>query len=190
MKDLGEVQKILETEGVSLYQVGSRVLPWITNAHDTDYCFYMDGPCEAKLAAKIFQYRESKECFFIRPIRTIPNSRIYSYIEWYKKPLFGKEVPMYNLFEHIDEYKQCLIDYNSGKGYEPDRKSWYHVLTGIYMLENGDYHLTDEQTANVQLCHDRQMTHEIYDFIQEKLNEYRIELGCDDTELPNQVSDQ
>ena len=45
------------------------------------------------------------------------------------------------------------------------------------MLENGKYELTEEQIANVRLCHDSKMTEEIYEFIQNKLAEYKEQLN-------------
>ena len=46
-------------------------------------------------------------------------------------------------------------------------KYWYHILTGIYLIQNGKYELTEEQAQNVNLCHDKKMTLEIYNSIQE-----------------------
>lgn len=44
-------------------------------------------------------------------------------------------------------------------------KSIYHLLTGIYILQNNSYDLTEEQIANINLAHDKQCTHELYEFV-------------------------
>jgi hypothetical protein len=108
------------------------------------------------------------------------SKEIIAYECHFVKLLAGENsAELYDIFKNEAEYKQTLIKTGLGANFERTQawKFWYHILTGIYMLENGKYELTEEQIANVRLCHARKMTEEIYEFIQSKLAEYKAQLN-------------
>ena len=41
---------------------------------------------------------------------------------------------------------------------------------------SGEYKITEEQAKNIQLCHDKQMSEELYFYIQQRLTEYSKEV--------------
>ena len=156
---------------ISVAKIGSSVLPWIDNPRDTDYIFVVQDSHLIKKNIELRKYQPSNECWLIVPLkRSLTMIGVYQY-HWLE-PIFGETFPQYDIFEHLDEYKQNLVMRGLGAIFNPNFKHWYHLLTGIYLVENGKYELTEEQAANVRLCHDRQMTQEIYNYIQEKCNRH------------------
>lgn len=94
---------------------------------------------------------------------------------------------MWSSFNVGSTNKGILTLYDSGKmvdissnglgcEYSPLRKHWYHILTGIYLIQNDSYELTEEQMSNIRLCHARQMTQEIYDYIQATLKQWKDDM--------------
>jgi hypothetical protein len=161
---------------ISVAKVGSSILPWIDNPRDTDYLFVVDNNRLPKKSIELRKYQPSNECWLIVPLeRSITMVGAYQY-HWLE-PIFGDIFPKYDIFEHIEEYKKTLVFRDLGKIFDPVFKHWYHTLTGIYLIENGKYELTEEQVTNVRLCHNRQMTQEIYDYMQEQLAKYAKELN-------------
>lgn len=161
---------------ISLAKTGSSTLPWIENPRDTDYIFYVTDNHVGKRMFELLQNKPYKECWIIDEFGQ-QAMRIYAYQYRFLKPIYGEDFPTYDVLEHIPEYKEMLIRCGLDCEFNPYRKRWYHILTGIYLIQNGSYELTEEQAANVRLCHDRQMTQEIYNYIQEKLTEYKEELS-------------
>ena len=158
---------------ISVAKVGSSVLPWIDNPRDTDYLFVVEDNRLPKKSIELRKYQPDNECWLIVPLeRTLTMAGVYQY-HWLE-PIFGEAFPQYDIFERLDEYKQNLVMRGLGAVFTT-YKHWYHLLTGIYLVENGRYELTEDQAANVRLCHDRQMTQEIYEYIQETLKRYACE---------------
>lgn len=162
----------------AVYKVGSQTLPYIDNCHDLDFTIIVDHfPSHSQLC-KFYNYKPDLEDWFCTKRTDLWRSS-RSYNCHYAELIYGEPLDnIYDIFEHIDDYKAELVkDY--GVSYEETKKYkfWYHILTGIYLLQNGKYELTDEQIANVRLCHDRQMTQELYDYIQGMLLEYKVQLG-------------
>ena len=66
---------------------------------------------------------------------------------------------------YIESLKRATVKvkeyYNKKQRYS---KIIYHLLTGIYILQNNSYDLTKEQIANINLAHDKQCTPELYEF--------------------------
>lgn len=156
---------------ISVVKTGSRTLPWIKNPHDHDFIFYAQDIDNGKLLTKLFKLKE-KECWGVSLLE--PKFAPFAYEYHYMQVLYGSQKPDYNIFEHIHDYKTCLVKYGLNRKID-DKKTWYHILTGIYFLDNGEYSLTEEQTININLCHDKQMTAEIYQHIQERLVAYSKE---------------
>ncbi len=161
----------------SVYLTGSFVVPWIENSHDRDYVIFVNDIRDARIA-DLYKEKQKDECFLCTTVEKKQNPRIFSYERYFEQIQYGDFVESegYFIFDHKDEYKQCLVDNGLGKPYDTRFKFWYHILTGIYLLDNGEYELTDEQIANVRSCHDKKMTQEIYDYIQKRLLEYKNEL--------------
>ena len=170
LKDLGDLV-------IAVYKTGSSVVPWIENEHDTDYVIFVKDTRDKRIR-NIYKEKQENECFICTTVEKKQNPRIFSYERYFEQIQYGDFVENegYFIFDHKDEYKQCLVDNGLGKPYDTRFKFWYHILTGIYLLDNGEYELTDEQIANVRLCYDKQMSQEIYDYIQKRLLEYKNEL--------------
>lgn len=165
---------------VSVLQTGSRVLPWIDNPHDHDYEFYVADTNDYKQLSELYKNKPWGECWFTKPIDENLPLRTSSYVQHFSKPIYGDYFFDQDIFNCKDEYKKVLIKTNENvKGGVKSIvwKGWYHILTGIYLLENGEYKLTEEQKANVNLCHDGNMTIELYNYIQEKLKAFKQELS-------------
>lgn len=161
---------------ISVAKTGSRALPWVKNPNDTDYVFYVADRRDTAQLVKLFKLKPVDECWIVGELSTNKCARLYAYEYQFLQPLFGAEFPDYDIFEHAAEYKQILIDHSLEQPLVVKHKFWYHVLTGIYMLDNGTYELTEEQIENINLCHDRQTTEEIYSYIQNRLAQYQAEL--------------
>lgn len=158
---------------VGIYRIGSSVVPWIDSPHDIDYLIFVTDNHDIRMG-ELLEKRPEGECWFVSCPNKTRHPRNWSYICNFKELLYGKPMASeeYDIFEHEQEYKTHLIQYALGKPYSPQYKFWYHVLTAIYLFDNGGYFVTDEQKANIKLCHDKQMTQEIYDYIQNRLLEY------------------
>lgn len=153
----------------AVYLGGSSANPYIPNPHDKDYIFIVENEKDDRIT-DLFSKRGAGECFMVREDgkRYIPCP--WSYSHHFSKLIWGIECgENYDIFKCANDYKKCLVDAGYKKDYTPERKIWYHILIGIYFLENGDYTLTDYQAEQVRLCHDKKMDYGIYRFIQSKL---------------------
>lgn len=159
-----------------IYKTGSSVLPWITNSHDKDYIIWVEAFPDIR-GFELFAEKPKDECWFLETEDSKLNPKIYSYQKMFEEVLYDDMSPetKYDIFVN-DEYKQYITKYALGKPYTPQYKWWYHILTGIYLLDNGEYKITEEQAKNIQLCHDKQMSEELYFYIQQRLTEYSKEV--------------
>lgn len=80
------------------------------------------------------------------------------------------DIKKYSVLKHKTKFKETL------KNYMPtiiDRytetgeihKSIYHILTGLYILSNNSYDLTEEQIQNINDAHDGNCTLELYNWV-------------------------
>lgn len=161
---------------ISVVKTGSSILPWIDEPRDTDYRFYVTNNTLSKKMAELYKCKPHKECWLIDVIDQ-PKMRLFSYQNHFLVPVYGEYLPTYDVLEHIPEYKTVLIKHGLDKEFEPFNKYWYHILTGIYIIQNNSYELTEEQAKNVHMCHGRKMTRELYDYMQEQLLSYKKELN-------------
>ncbi len=160
---------------ISVAQLGSSVLPWIDNARDIDYAFYVTNNHLGKRTSALTKDRPRGECWFVDELGNQQSARLYAYEYHFLKPIYGDKFPVVDIFKDLPKYKEILINCGNCE-FDPKSKHWYHVLTGIYLIQNGEYKLTEEQARDVRACHDKQMTLEIYNYIQEQLLEYKKEL--------------
>lgn len=176
-----EIQELVEKYPnyiMSIYKTGSSVLPWIKNPHDEDYRVYINCT-DNKIRDELQKYNPKNGHYIVRDGNKKQHPRTHSYQKYFEKPLYGEDLACnkYDIFENEKEYKQYIIQYCSIRTYTPEKKVWYHILTAIYLFDNKDYFITDEQAKNIQLCHDRKMTHEIYDYIKIRLNEWEEDIS-------------
>ena len=162
---------------ISVAKTGSGALPWIKEPYDSDYVFYVTDRRDTSQLVKLYKLKSIDECWIVGELSTNKCARLYAYEYHFLQPLFGTEFPDYDIFEHVNEYKQILINSGLEQPFVTKHKFWYHVLTGIYMLDNGTYELTEEQIKNINLLHDKQGTEEIYNYIQVRLQAYKDELS-------------
>lgn len=167
---------------ISVCETGSCTLPWIDSPHDRDVVFYVGhnhtSPEVQLFRSLVKSFKPSGECWILE---IIPDRKyLYAYQYHFLKPIFGTEVPKWDIFEPLmmNRTKRFLVHWATTH-HSQESKLWYHVLTQIYLFNNGDYFLTPEQANNVRLCHDRQMSNEIYEYIMTELNKYAVELGLE-----------
>lgn len=161
----------------AIYKTGSSVLPWIDKSNDVDYVIFVSSTKDDCIF-KFYKDRPKNECWLVVDDNSVRNPRLYSYERLFEQLLYGEEVlgERYDIFDSEQEYKACVVRQALGRPYDNTYKCWYHTLTAIYLFENGDYFLADEQKANVVLCKNKQMTIELYSFIQTRLKEWQEEL--------------
>lgn len=160
---------------VSVARTGSSVLPWINNPHDTDYIIYVKDRHELKYLRKQCKDIPNNECWIFSTIEGA-KMQLYAYQYRFLQTIYGTDVPTYDLLEHVADYKRLLVTYGLKHKSPITSKQWYHILTGIYMIQNGSYELTDEQKHNIQMCHDKRMTPELFEWIQEQLQQFKIDV--------------
>lgn len=165
---------------LSVAETGSRTIPWIKNAKDRDLVFYVTNPgaCpEVKEFRKLRdKYRPAAECWILEEMSDL--IYLFGYQYKYLKPIWGTEFPTWNIFDpeieqNIKRYLIHWVAINNHLGL----KLWYHVLTLIYLFQNREYSLTEEQQIKVQECHDRKMQMETYYFIVNTVNSWAEEFN-------------
>lgn len=164
---------------ISVAKTGSSSLPWINRPRDTDYIICVRDRSNPKAIFGLHKLKPENECWLIDSLDN-PTIRIYAYQYHFLEPVYGDIFQNFDIFQRSKEYKKRMIDYSLHHENDLKLKQWYHILTGIYMLQNGEYNLTDEQIKNVRLCHSRQMTQEIYDYIQQQLAIFKQELDVEE----------
>ena len=160
---------------ISVAQIGSSVLPWINNPYDIDYAVYVIDNHATVKTHEFLKNKPKGECWFVKQLDNSYLTQSYAYQYHFIKPIYGEVFPEVDIFADLPKYKEVLIKGGSCE-FTPKSKFWYHILTGISLIQNGNYELTEEQARNVRACHDKQMTLEIYNYIQQQLLEYKQEL--------------
>lgn len=176
-----KILKDLQPWLISVVETGSQTIPWIQGARDRDIVFYVqhkNSSPEIRYFNELrTHYKPNGECWIPE---TIPDRKyLFGYEYHFMRPIWGTEVPPWDIFEPImqERVKRFLVYWAKTHRNDLKSKLWYHALTEVYLLQNGDYFLTPEQQINVQNCHDRAMTPEIHNFIVQELNKYAQELG-------------
>lgn len=161
---------------VSVACSGSSVLPWISNPRDHDYIFYVTDNTLGEKILDLLEHKPKNECWLFDIVNRPTTPRIFEYQTQFRVLVYGTYQPSMNILEIPEKYKYTLVKTALGVPYTPNQKMWYHILTGIYMLENNSYELTSEQENNIRICHDREMSLELYDWIQHQLQQFASEL--------------
>ena len=163
----------------AVYKTGSSTLPWIDNPRDTDYIIMVDNSFTVLLRHKLLKYKPKNESWIIKQNKYI-SKECFAYEYAFLEHICGQDICVpYNIFENKEEYKQTLVKrgYNISLAHTVGGKFWYHVLTGIYMIDNNSIELSEEQIANIRHCHDISLTKNLYNYIQERLSSYLIQGG-------------
>ena len=144
----------------AIYKTGSSLL--LNNYRDIDYIYYYENDYE-KVSDR------HKDIHYV-PIDKAKRIFLGCYIYSLMEHVWGIDLGFdtFNLFDHEKEYHALLKKYVGWL--KTNDKNWYHVLVGVYMLENRKIELTKEQLANVQKVHDdRCISEKLYTYIIEKL---------------------
>ena len=114
------------------------------------------------------------------PIRQHCYMPAWAYLIHFLIPVYGDikhEYPQFDILDEdkIDYLKNLRDEINSERFKHSMKKTGrtkrlYHVLCGIYFIENGSYELTEEQKKNVNIAHDKTDGWEgLYEWAKEEL---------------------
>lgn len=159
----------------AIYMGGSRVDPVIENPHDYDYiCFakrlqrhhlyrqLMDLGLKISMSKFNKMSKEEKEKYSedFSQVRVYPYKEIswFSYLDVLMKHVAGNDVcPKTDV---IVEYRKEFIEELKIKANKlqqniiRNKKRWYHILRGVYILMNNSYEVTEEQKREINILHD------------------------------------
>lgn len=157
-----------------VYKTGSAVNPYIGNPHDVDYIVFLtDSEFDT------FNQTKYADGHLIKTqLSTYGDTiKVHSYLWGYMKLVEGQAVALPNFFSkkaewfevaktylYYDGQRKSHLDQNNKQ-----RKSFYHLLMGLYIFENNSYYLTPEQANNVQLAHDGNLPQEVIEWIYSKV---------------------
>ena len=157
-----------------VYKTGSGVNPYINNPHDTDYIVFLSDT-----EFDSFNQRKYNDGHLMkRQLSTYGDVvKVWSYLWGYMQLVEGKAVQLPNFFDKKDKWLAVAKSYLycNGKRKSPldqngkQRKSFYHLLMGLYILDNNSFELTTEQANNVQLAHDGNLPQEIIEWLYSKI---------------------
>lgn len=161
----------------AIYKTGSSILPWVDSPNDTDYVIFVTSVSDSRVF-QLYDERPENECWIIANQDRKQNPHLYSYERSLEQLLYGEEMPneKYDIFENEREYKTYIVGKALGVPYDNRFKCWYHTLTAIYLFENEGYYITEEQKKNIELCRNKKMPNELYNFVQTRLKEWQEEL--------------
>lgn len=150
-------------EPLAIYRCGSSVL--LKRPNDIDLVFYYANEEDLKMG-KATTPRDIGYCLHFDTASPKPYIHAYSY--HFMEKIDGQDIDLnYDIFEHEEEYKAVLRTRASCM--PKFWKKWYHILTAVYMYDNGSYDLTEEQLDNIQNVHDNGISEELYTYCIEKL---------------------
>lgn len=103
--------------------------------------------------------------------------KVHSYLWGYMQLVEGVAVQLPNFFDKKDEWFEDAKTYlyYDGQRKSPydqnnrQRKSFYHLLMGLYIFENNSFELTPEQANNVQLAHDGNLPQDVIEWMYSKV---------------------
>lgn len=180
-----------------IFQSGSSILPYIDNPHDVDIFVVfknrenMREKCH-NICILQRQLRELNISVAVVPCQlnrlqnwldeSVPVERerfpAYTYLLRYIQFLGGEDTLNLHGFDVLSEpvrsryirsLKEAAVraetihDDNNGKM----DKCIYHILTGLYILQNNSYNFTPEQIYNINLAHDKECSEELYNWVLE-----------------------
>lgn len=185
---------------IALYKAGSLAVPFLTGQRDYEYGLVCNSYADKVACLRILfppateteetivnEYGEEEVVknviqheplidYTPRFLNNLPaRCEIWSYQYHYAYigEHYGQDVPEYdyNILDHKKDYIDKLIAFYY-ENHNKKEKMWYHVLIGLYILENNSYDLTQAQQHEVQLAHDNQMSDTAYSWAVSKLKDY------------------
>lgn len=168
----------LDTFCVAIYRGGSHVDPVIENAHDDDYILFCKPGDKFNLrgvsrsrgisrshSAKVVRHTIKKpdwlsESYDFSQVRDGKKNVInwFSYLDVLMQLVVGEDVcPKTDIiYEHRKEFIDALFE-KAAKLKEDrikNKKRWYHILRGCYILKNNSYEVSDKQRREINTLHD------------------------------------
>lgn len=144
----------------AIYKTGSSL--FLPNSNDLDFVCYYDSDRECKEALITNHDRNVNKhfCTVSNATRIILGCYIYHYMELVE----GEEIPALQNFSIFDEntkerYLNILRRYS--ENLRTNDKRWYHIVTAMFLYQNNDYNLTNEQLEVIQSVHDNGITVEL-----------------------------
>lgn len=164
-----EIWEKIEPCCEAIYITGSRVDPIIKSPHDYDYVIYVKSACRHLVWGKLESLgltRSHKVSFKeatnldLSLLKSPPYDRItwFSYLDVLSYKVVGSDVcPKTDVINtYRNKFIECLRE--KAEELETDiilnKKRWYHILRGIYILQNNSYDVTDEQKKEINILHD------------------------------------
>lgn len=153
-----------------VYKSGSGINPYINNPHDVDYVVFLADD-------EFYNFNQTKynDGHLIKAKLSTYGDKVsvWSYLWGYMQLVEGEAVQLPNFFDKKDEWivvaKKYLYHRGKRKSHldqnKKQRKSFYHLLMGLYVLENNSYKLTPEQANNVQLAHDGNLPEDVIEWL-------------------------
>lgn len=162
----------------AIYAGGSRVDSVIDNPHDYDYISFAPHLQRHNLLRALADYglrvlgsrkKRVVELSEVPPksnsedfsqIRVYPYTQItwFSYLDPLMKLVAGEDVcPKTDvIWEHRQEFIACLQEKSEQlqNNRIKNKKRWYHLLRGAYILMNNSYEVTDQQKQEINTLHD------------------------------------
>lgn len=160
---------------ISIELSGSSVLPWIKAPADKDIIFIYETSEKARKAHS--NLLKAKEIFYLPRSEPMDlhfktshllldvSSCIYGYETHFSIPYLnfkslldkidiltnGKE----NYIQNLKKYYLFIKSREQRNLDNYKLKQWYHIYTGLCILDNNSYNLTEEQIQNINILHDK-----------------------------------
>ena len=151
---------------LAVYKGGSSLL--LKKSRDTDLIYFYETCYEAQQERYKYNRIGDIDIHFLKAIK--PRISLWCCLYHFMELIEGENLHLdkFSIFDHKDEYIECLkVNITMPKA----NKSWYHILTAIYMFENNSYTLTEKQLEDIQQTHDNGISEELYQHIVKYLTE-------------------
>lgn len=154
----------LAKDAKAVYQYGSVILDYIVHKNDDDKCYFYET---TELYDEKMKYlrlhrkelREQKIDVHLKDLSTFNPFQIWAYQHRYARLLSGEHLDFenINILEHKQEYLDYVKEFVNKRIDNPKLKNlkiWYHIYTGLSIIENDSYELTDQQIKDINRLHD------------------------------------
>lgn len=156
----------------AIYFGGSRVDPVIMNPHDYDYICFAKPLCKHHLlkilmkegyaiaGSKKDKKMSDKKYEDFSQIRVYPYTQItwFSYLDILMQKILGEDVcPKTDIItKHRLEFLKALREKAVliASDVIKNKKRWYHILRGTYILINNSYEVSENQKQELNILHD------------------------------------
>lgn len=158
-----EIYENIKDNCVSIEQSGSSSLPFIEHSNDLDIMFVYDTEENANKSKQIFKKLYDRltlrkeynlDIHFISLEKDMLQHS-YAYQIHFLKPLLNfKNALNVDILSNKEIYLNTLkrtADILSKVSNKYEIKNWYHIYTGLCILKNDSYELTEEQVSKINL---------------------------------------